>query len=70
MIDRTRTVHGIASIFATVVAWRNLGLPRLMFSSELAPIYARIEALEQFNRDTRLLVLDRSRWHADPLGAL
>ena len=70
MIDRIKTVHGIAAIFATVVAWRNVGLPRLMLSSKLAPIYARIEALEQFYRNTRLLVLDRSRWRADPLGAL
>lgn len=30
-----------------------------MASPELAPIHRRIEALEQFNRDARLLVLDR-----------
>jgi hypothetical protein len=47
----------VAAIFATMVAWWNLGLARLMFSPEPAPIHARIEALEQFDRDTRLLVL-------------
>jgi hypothetical protein len=30
-----------------------------LFPPELAPIYRGIEALEQFNRETRLLVLDR-----------
>ncbi len=58
----------MAAIFATIVAWWNLGLPRLMFSPE-APNHARIEALEQFNRDTRLLVLDQA-WCANPLGML
>jgi hypothetical protein len=45
----------VAAIFATMVARWNLGLPRLVFSPELAPVHRRIEALEQFNRDTRLL---------------
>ena len=31
---------------------------------------ARIEALEQLNRDTRLLVLDQAWWCANPLGML
>jgi hypothetical protein len=39
MIDWIKTVHGIAAIFATVVAWWNLGLPRLVFSPELAPVH-------------------------------
>jgi hypothetical protein len=42
-------------------------LPRLVFSPE-APSHARIEALEQFNRDTRLLVPDQAWWSANPLG--
>jgi hypothetical protein len=41
-----------------MVAWSNLGLPCLVPSPELAPIHARIAALEQFNRDTRLLLPD------------
>jgi hypothetical protein len=35
-----------------------------------APIHARIEAPEQFNRDTRLLVPDQAWWTANPLGML
>jgi hypothetical protein len=31
-----------------------------VFSPELAPVHRRIEALEQLNRDTRLLVLDQT----------
>jgi hypothetical protein len=41
-----------------------------VFSPELARIHARIEVLEQFNRDTRLLVLDQAWWRANPLGML
>jgi hypothetical protein len=55
MIDWIKTVRGRRdprSAFATMIAWGNLGLPRLVSSSE-APIQARIEALEQFNRNTR-----------------
>jgi hypothetical protein len=48
----------VAAVFATVGTRWNLGLPRLVFSPE-APHHARIAALEQSNRDTRLLVLDR-----------
>jgi hypothetical protein len=40
MIDRIRTLQGVATIvaalFATMVAWWNLGLPRLVFSPEAA----------------------------------
>jgi hypothetical protein len=47
-------------------AWWDFGLPRLVFSPEAA-IHARIEALEQFNRDTRLLVLVRDvGWRRPP----
>ena len=64
MIDWIKTAQGVAAIsaaiFATMVAWWNLGLPRLVFSPELAPIHRRIEALEQFNRDSRLLVPDQA----------
>jgi len=42
----------------------------LVFSPELEPMHARIEALEQLNRDTRLLVLDQAWWRAHPLGML
>ena len=74
MIDWIKTAQGVAAIiaavFASMVAWWNLGLPRLVFSPELALIHRRIEALEQFNRDTRLLVLDRARWSANPLAVL
>jgi hypothetical protein len=48
-----------------MVAWW-----RLVFSPEPAPIHRRIEAPEQFDRDTRLLVLDQSRRSANPLGML
>ena len=57
------------AIFATMVAWWNRGLPRLVFSPEV-PIHAGIEALEQFNRDTRLLGPTRSWWSANPFGML
>jgi hypothetical protein len=53
-----------------MVAWWNLGLPRLAFSPELAAIHRRIDALERFNRDTRLLVLDQAWWLTNPLGLL
>jgi hypothetical protein len=53
----------------TMVAWWNLGLPRLVFSPE-APIHRRIEALEQFNRGTRLVMPDQAWWRANPLGML
>ena len=62
MIDWIETIQGIAAIFAvifaTMVAWWPLCLPGLVFWPE-APNHARIAALEQFDRDTRLLVLDR-----------
>jgi hypothetical protein len=42
MIDWIKTVQGVAAIvaavFPTMVAWWNLGLPRLVFSPELASI--------------------------------
>ena len=60
----------MAAILATMVAWWNLGLPRVVFSPEPALIHARIEALERFNRDTRLLVPDQAWWRANPLGML
>jgi hypothetical protein len=41
-----------------------------VFSPEPAPIRRRIEAPEQFNRDTQPLVLDPARWSAHPLGTL
>jgi hypothetical protein len=44
MIDWIRTVQGIAAIvaviFATLVAWWNPGLPRLVFSPQQAPVPA------------------------------
>jgi hypothetical protein len=39
-------------------------------SPELAPIHCWIEALEQFNRDARLLVHNQAWWRANPLGML
>jgi hypothetical protein len=59
----------VAAIVASMVAWWNLSLPRAVSSPE-APIHARIAVLEQFNCDTRLLVLDQARWSAHPPGAL
>jgi hypothetical protein len=63
MIGWIKTVQRVAAIvaaiFATMVAWWDLDLPRLVFSPDLAPIHRRIEALERFDRDTRLLVLDQ-----------
>jgi hypothetical protein len=53
-----------------MVACCNLGLPRLVFSPEPAPIHRRIEALEHLNRDTQRLVLDPDRRIAHPLGML
>ena len=54
MIDWIKTAQGVAAIsaaiFATMVAWWNLGLPRLVFSPELARIHAGSAALKQFNR--------------------
>jgi hypothetical protein len=58
-----KTAHGmltvIATLLATIVAWWHIGLPRLLFSSEIMAIHARIDA-EAFNRDTGLLVLDQT----------
>ena len=74
MIDWIKTARGVAAIvaviFATMVACWNFGLPRLVFSPELAPIHARIEALERLNRNTRLRVLGQAWWRANPLGML
>jgi hypothetical protein len=64
-------VEAIGSpIFATMVAWWKLGLPRLVLSPEPVPIHRRIEAPEQLNRDTQPLVLDQARSSAHPLGTL
>jgi hypothetical protein len=45
MIDWTKTEQGlpaiVAAIFSTMVACWNLGMPRLVFPPELAPIDAR-----------------------------
>jgi hypothetical protein len=50
----------VAASFATIITWWSLGLRRLVFSPELAPVHRRIELLEQFDRDNRLLVLDQT----------
>jgi hypothetical protein len=42
-----------------MVAWRTLACRASCSRTELAPMHRRIAALEQSNRDTRLLVLDR-----------
>ena len=72
MIDWIKTAQGVAAIVAaivaTMVAWWNFGLHTSCSNPELAPIHARIEAPEQFNRDTRLLVLDKACGRADPPG--
>ena len=69
MIDWIKTAQGVAAImaaiFATMIAWLNLGLPGLVFSPE-----APIEALERLNRDTRLLVPAPAWWRANPFGML
>jgi hypothetical protein len=57
----------MAAISGTMLAWWNLGLPRLVFLPELAPIHARIEALEQFNRDTRSRRSTKPWWSANPV---
>jgi hypothetical protein len=71
MIDWIKTIQGIAAIvtviFATVVAWWNVGLPRLVFSPEAARGAGSPPdrgAREQLNRDTRLLVHDQACWRA------
>jgi hypothetical protein len=51
----------VAASVATMVTWWNLDLRRLVFSPELALVHRRIELLEQFDRDNRLLVLDQTR---------
>jgi hypothetical protein len=58
----------VPPIFATMVAAWKLGLPRLVFSAEPAPIHRRIEVPEHFNSDTQPLVLNQARWSAHPLG--
>ena len=67
MIDWIKTAQGLAAIiaalFASMVAWWNLGLPRLVFSPE-APIHTRIETLERLNRDIRLLMPAQAWWRA------
>jgi hypothetical protein len=42
----------------------------VVFSPELAPTHARLEALERLNCDIRLLVPDQAWWRANPLGML
>jgi hypothetical protein len=70
MCDWIKTVQGWADRrrrLRDCVAWWNLGLPRLVLSPELAPIHRRIAVFARFNRDSRLLVLDRPPWRANPL---
>jgi hypothetical protein len=64
MIDWIKTAQGMAAIFATMVAWWNLGLPRSC--SRPRRRFTRIEAPEQFNRDTRLLVPDQTLVECQP----
>ena len=69
MIDWIKTAQGVATIAAAILdrgAWWNLGLPRLVFSPAARGAGSpRVETLEQFNRDTRLLVLDQAWWRAN-----
>jgi hypothetical protein len=46
--------------------WWNLGLPRLVFSLEPVLVHRRTEALEQFNCDTRLLLLGQDEVERPP----
>jgi hypothetical protein len=76
MIDWIKTAQGVeaivAAILVTTVAQWNLGLSRLVFSAEAARGAGsrRIEALAQFNLDTRLPVPDHAWWRANPLARL
>ena len=64
MIDWIKTAHGVAAIvagfFATMVAWWNLGLPASCSRPSWHRFTAGSRLLEQFDRDTLLLVLDQA----------
>jgi hypothetical protein len=73
MIDWIRTVRGIAAIvaviFATLVAWWNPGLPRLVFSPE-APIHARSRCSRRSTPTPSAWCSTNPWWSANPLGTL
>ena len=66
MIDWIKTAQGVAAIvaaiFATMVAWWASACPASCSRPRQpeAPVHRRIEAPEQLNRDTRLLVPDQA----------
>jgi hypothetical protein len=54
----------LATALAIVATWWQLGLPQVVFSSEIMAIHARIDTLEAFN--PRLLVLDQTLLERQP----
>lgn len=75
MIDWIKATHGVVASVPAVFSrqWSPAAAsatPCLVFSPEPTPIHRRIEAPEQFNRDTQRLVLDPDHRSAHPLGTL
>jgi hypothetical protein len=75
MIEWIKTVQGIAAIvaliFATVVAWWNLGLAPPLFSPVLAPVHRRIEVARTIRPGHPAPGSStRPWWSANPLGML
>jgi hypothetical protein len=66
----------LAAMFATMITWWNLGMPRLAFSPELAPIHDRIKARHAGSGSCQRQVTgsdraahESSRAPADPLDS-
>jgi hypothetical protein len=49
-------------MLALTTTWWQLGLPQAVFSDALQPLISRLDSLDTFTRDTRLLVLDQTWW--------
>ena len=75
MIHWIKATHGVVASVPAVFSrqWSpaaTSATPRLVFSPEPAPTHRRIEAPEEFNRDTQPLVFDPARSSRHPLGTL
>jgi hypothetical protein len=74
MIDLIKSAHRLAGSSTQSSRLWSLGgnpdLPSLVFSPDLVPLHCQIQALKQFNRDTRVPALDQAPWSANPLVML
>lgn len=60
------TAGAITTLLGAYAAWQTAGLPTPAWSSDLETVYDRVDALEQFNKDTRSLLLNQEwdRYHS------